>query len=153
MKKIFPIIILGLLWSGNGYGNTPLEQYVFEKLYDEYSKCTVYYKFLARGVERKKEVATLTKEDRSFIDKMNIKLKNAETNVFFFALKLNISNKDVQTNIEKIYKSFLNIGGRDYSKTASLSDKYYVLCSKSLADPKSRMIYWDIEFQKKFIGI
>ena len=59
MKKFLGIAVLGLFICNLSYANTPVQQYVFEKLYDEYSKCTVYYKFLSRGVKRKKHFTVL----------------------------------------------------------------------------------------------
>ena len=148
MKKILGILVLGLLWSGNTYANTPVQQFVFEKLYDEYSKCTVYYKFTGRGIERKKDVAELTEKENLFLNEMNNLSKESEKNMFFFAQKLKISNQDVQSNIKKIYTSFLDIAGRDYSKTEILNEKYYHICISAIEDPESRMVHWDVEFQK-----
>jgi len=148
MKKLLGIVVLGLFICNLSYANTPVQQYVFEKLYDEYSKCTVYYKFLSRGVERKKDVAVLSEKEESFVKEMNILSEEAEKNMYFFSSKINVPNENVQSNIQNIYKTFLDIAGRDYSKTELLNDKYYTLCSKSLEDPKSRMIFWDSDFQK-----
>ena len=148
MKKIVGIVVLNLLFCHISNANTPVQQYVFDKLYDEYSKCTVYYKFLSRGVERKKDVATLTEKEKSFVNEMNILSEEAEKNMYFFSSKINTSNEDIQSNIQNIYKTFLDIAGRDYSKTELLNEEYYALCSNSLKDPKSRMVYWDTEFQK-----
>ena len=143
MKKFLGIAVLGLFICNLSYANTPVQQYVFEKLYDEYSKCTVYYKFLSRGVERKKDVAELSEKEKSFVNEMNILSEESEKNMYFFSSKINIPNKNIQSNIEKIYKNFLDIAGRDYSKTELLNDKYYELCSNSLKDPKSRMVFFD----------
>jgi len=148
MKKLLGIIVLGLLLGGNVYANTPVQQFVFEKLYDEYSKCTVYYKFTGRGIERKKDVADLTEKENLFLNEMNNLSKEAEKNTLFFAQKIKISNQEVQLNIEKLYVSFLDIAGRDYSKTEILNEKYYHICKSAISDPESRMIYWDREFQK-----
>ena len=148
MKKLLGIVVLGLLLSVNTYANTPVQQFVFEKLYDEYSKCTVYYKFTGRGIERKKDVAELTEKENSFLNEMNNLSKESEKNMFFFAQKLKISNQDVQSNIKNIYTSFLDIAGRDYSKTEILNEKYYHICVSAIEDPESRMVYWDVEFQK-----
>ena len=49
MKKLLGILVLSLFLSSNAYSNTPVENFVFKKLFDEYSHCTVYYKFLARS--------------------------------------------------------------------------------------------------------
>ena len=148
MKKLLGIVVLGLFICNLSYANTPVQQYVFEKLYDEYSKCTVYYKFLSRGVERKKDVAALSEKEESFVKEMNILSEEAEKNMYFFSSKINVPNENIQSNIQNIYKTFLDIAGRDYSKTELLNDKYYTLCSNSLKDPESRMVYWDTEFQK-----
>lgn len=148
MKKLLGITLLGLFICNLSYANTPVQQYVFEKLYDEYSQCTVYYKFLSRGVERKKDIAALTEKEELFVKQMNILSEEAEKNMYFFSSKINVPNENIQSNIQNIYKTFLDIAGRDYSKTELLNDKYFTLCSKSLEDPKSRMVYWDTEFQK-----
>ena len=148
MKKLLGIVVLGLLICNLSNANTPVQQFVFEKLYDEYSKCTVYYKFTGRGIERKKDVAELTEKENSFLNEMNNLSKESEKNMFFFAQKLKISNQDVQSNIKKIYTSFLDIAGRDYSKTEILNEKYYHICISAIEDPESRMVYWDVEFQK-----
>ena len=148
MKKLLGIVVLGLFICNLSYANTPVQQFVFEKLYDEYSKCTVYYKFTGRGIERKKDVAELTEKENLFLSEMNNLSKESEKNMFFFSQKLKISNQDVQSNIKKIYTSFLDIAGRDYSKTEILNEKYYHICITAIEDPESRMIYWDVEFQK-----
>ena len=81
MKKLFVTLFLGLVLCNLSYANTPVQQYVFEKLYDEYSKCTVYYKFLSRGVERKKDVAALSEKEELFVKEMNILSEEAEKNI------------------------------------------------------------------------
>ena len=56
MKKLL-IILLSIIFGFNSvFANTDVENFVFNKLFDEYSKCTVYYKFLSRGVEKKGEL-------------------------------------------------------------------------------------------------
>ena len=72
MKKLFLILVLGFMFYNQAYANPPLERYVFEKLYDEYSHCTVYYKFLSRGVERKKDVTSLTEKEKLFVKNSQI---------------------------------------------------------------------------------
>ena len=138
------------MFYNQAHANPPLQQYVFEKLYDEYSHCTVYYKFLSRGVERKKDVTPLTEKEKLFVNEMNNLSEEAEKNMYFFSSKINLSSENIQLNIQEIYKAYLDIAGRDYSKTELLNDKYYVLCSNSLEDPKSRMSYWETEFKKLF---
>ena len=145
MKKLLGIVVLGLLLSSNAYSNTPVENFVFKKLFDEYSHCTVYYKFLARSGERVEE---LKNDDKLFVDEMNQLSEKSETNMFFFAKKMSIPTEDVQKNIQKIYVSFLNIAGRDYSKTEILINQYTKSCENSLADPEARMVYWDKRFQE-----
>ena len=145
MKKLLGILVLALFLTNNAYSNTPTEKFVFEKLFDEYSHCTVYYKFLSRGVEKKGE---LNNKEKLFIDEMNQLSEESEKNMFFFSKKLNVSSKNVQKNIEKIYKSFLDIAGYDYSKTEILNNKYLEICENSLTDPKARMIYWNQEYAK-----
>ena len=145
MKKLLSIIVVSLLLCGNGYANTPVENFVFKKLFDEYSYCTVYYKFLARSVER----IELRNDDKLFAEEMNKLSEKSEINMIFFAKKISKPANDVQKNIQRIYESFLNIAGRDYSKTEILINQYTKSCENSLADPEVRMAYWDIEFQKK----
>ena len=145
MKKLFLYVFLVLMFSSNAYSNTPVENFVFKKLFDEYSHCTVYYKFLARSGERTGE---LKNDDKLFVDEMNQLSEKSETNMFFFAKKMSIPTEDVQKNIQKIYVSFLNIAGRDYSKTEILINRYTKSCENSLADPKARMVYWDNKFQE-----
>ena len=145
MKKLFLYVSLVLMLANNAYSNTPVENFVFKKLFDEYSHCTVYYKFLGRGVERAGE---LNNDDKLFVDEMNQLSEKSETNMFFFAKKMSIPTEDVQKNIQKIYESFLNIAGRDYSKTEILINRYTKSCENSLADPKARMVYWDNKFQE-----
>ena len=114
MKKIL-IILLSIIFGFNSvFANTDVENFVFNKLFDEYSKCTVYYKFLSRGVERKDN---LNNKEKSFVDEMNKLSSESEKNMFFFSKKMNISSENVQKNIQKIYKSFHDIAGHDYSKT------------------------------------
>ena len=145
MKKIL-IILLSIIFGFNSvFANTDVENFVFNKLFDEYSKCTVYYKFISRGVERKDN---LNNKEKSFVDEMNKLSSESEKNMFFFSKKMNISSENVQKNIQKIYKSFLDIAGHDYSKTEILNSEYLESCKKSLEDPQARMVYWDIQFQK-----
>jgi hypothetical protein len=144
MKKLLSIIVVSLLLCGNGYANTPVENFVFKKLFDEYSYCTVYYKFLARSVER----IELRNDDKLFAEEMNKLSEKSEINMIFFAKKISKPANDVQKNIQRIYESFLNIAGRDYSKTEILINQYTKSCENSLADPEVRMAYWDKEFQK-----
>ena len=80
---------------------------------------------------------------------MNILSSESEKKMFFFSKKMSISSENVQKNIQKIYKSFLDIAGYDYSKTEILNKEYLETCRKSLEDPEARMVYWDIQFQKK----
>ena len=68
---------------------------------------------------------------------------------FLSCLRIKLKRDLVQKNIQKIYESFLNIAGRDYSKTEILINQYTKSCENSLADPEARMVYWDIQFQKK----
>ena len=145
MKKLLYVLVLGLFSFKSVSANTDVEDFVFEKLFDEYSHCTVYYKFLARSGERTGE---LKNDDKLFVDEMNQLSEKSETNMFFFAKKMSIPTEDVQKNIQKIYVSFLNIAGRDYSKTEILNNKYSKSCKNSLANPKARMVYWDKRFQE-----
>ena len=144
MKKILSIIFVSFLLSGNGYANTPVENFVFKKLFDEYSYCTVYYKFLARSVER----IELRNDDKLFAEEMNKLSEKSEINMIFFAKKISKPANDVQKNIQRIYESFLNIAGRDYSKTEILINQYTNSCENSLADPEVRMVYWSKRFQE-----
>ena len=144
MKKILSIIFVSFLLSGNGYANTPVENFVFKKLFDEYSYCTVYYKFLARSVER----IELRNDDKLFAEEMNKLSEKSEINMIFFAKKISKPANDVQKNIQRIYESFLNIAGRDYSKTKILINQYTKSCENSLADPEVRMAYWGKRFQE-----
>lgn len=75
--------------------------------------------------------------------------KEAEVNLYFFVDKLNISNEEMNQNLKKIYTSYFDITGRNYSNTKSLIDIYTEPCDLSLKDPKARMVYWDIVYQKK----
>ena len=101
MKKLLGIIVLSLLLSGNGYANTPVENFVFKKLFDEYSYCTVYYKFLARSVER----IELRNDDKLFAEEMNKLSEKSEINMIFFAKKLASHAK----MFKKIYKEFMSL--------------------------------------------
>tara|TARA_B100000700_G_scaffold4893_1_gene5484 strand:- start:107 stop:919 length:813 start_codon:yes stop_codon:yes gene_type:complete len=146
MKKLLGIVVLGLLLMNNAYPNTPSKKFVYEKLYNEYSTCTVYYKFLNRGVSLIKR--ELTDFEKKFMDETKAFSESAEMYTFFFAKKLNVSNEKVQKNIEKIYKSMLDQTGNDYSKADILNDQYALMCKESLADPKVRMVYWDNKYQE-----
>jgi uncharacterized protein YheU (UPF0270 family) len=79
---------------------------------------------------------------------MNQLSEKSETNMWFFAKKMSIPVENVQKNIQNIYESFLNIAGRDYSKTEILINRYTKSCENSLADPEARMVYWDNKFQE-----
>ena len=67
MKKLLGIVVLGLLLMNNAYPNTPSKKFVYEKLYNEYSTCTVYYKFLNRQPSPYRIRFPLT--DRGFLNK------------------------------------------------------------------------------------
>ena len=139
MKKLLGIVVLGFFISTNLFAVTQTELFVFNKLYKEYSECTVYYKFIARGVERRGD---LTEDQKKFMDKAISLSEEAEKNMFFFAQELKISNDDVQSNVEKIYKSFLEKVDYNYSNSEILVD-YAKKCINSISDPKIRMIYWE----------
>ena len=66
---------------------------------------------------------------------------------------MNISSEDVQKNIQKIYKSYLDIAGYDYSKTEILNKEYYKRGPKDM-DPedlkyigkhKSQIVYPEVK--------
>jgi len=82
MKKLLGIVVLGFFISTNLFAVTQTELFVFKKLYKEYSECTVYYKFIARGVERRGD---LTEDQKKFMDKAISLSEKAEKNMFFFA--------------------------------------------------------------------
>ena len=54
----------------------------------------------------------------------------------------NITNEDIQKKVENIYVSFLDIAGRDYSKTQLLNDKYLIICNDLLDSYVPRFKYW-----------
>ena len=128
-----------LFFINNAYSNTLTEIFVFEKLFDEYSQCTVFYKFISRGVERKGD---LNNKEKKMVNEMKTLSEESEKNMFFFAQELKIPNENVQKNIEKIYESFLDTYGYDHLKIDILYEKYFENCQNSLLNPKERMVYW-----------
>jgi len=137
MKTLLTFFVL--FFINNAHSNTLNEKFVFEKLFDEYSQCTVFYKFISRGVERKGE---LNNKEKQMVNEMKTLSKESEINMFFFAQELKIPNENVQKNIEKIYESFLNTYGYDHLKIDILMEKHFANCENSIENPKERTIYW-----------
>ena len=69
------------------------------------------------------------------MDSLKVEFLNKETDS-------NITNEDIQKKVENIYVSFLDIAGRDYSKTELLNDKYIIICNDLLDNSDSRFEYW-----------
>ena len=147
MRHLIILFIVFLTLNSNAYAlSEDKKKFVFEKLYQEYSECTVYYMFLHRAVKNKESHSELEKD---FLIKMDKLRKEAEVNLYFFVDKLNISNDEMNQNLKKIYTSYFDITGRNYSNTKSLIDIYTEPCDLSLKDPKARMVYWDNVFEKE----
>lgn len=83
MKKLFSLILV-LVFLKTSISLSAIspekEKFVFQKLYDEYLKCTVYYKFLHRATERK---GNLNEQDKQFLSKMDKMREDTEINAFF----------------------------------------------------------------------
>ena len=145
MKKILGILVLGLLWCNQSFALTEVDKYAYKKVYDDYYTCTVYFKFLSRGVERSDN---LTDKQKNFANKMKFKSNALDMDgrelVEFLNKETdsNITNEDIQKKVENIYVSFLDIAGRDYSKTGLLNDKYIIICNDLLDNSDSRFEYW-----------
>ena len=60
MKKLLGIVVLGLLWCNQSFALTEVDKYAYKKVYDDYYTCTVYFKFLSRGVERADNLSPAT---------------------------------------------------------------------------------------------
>ena len=145
MKKLLGILVLGLLWCNQSFALTEVDKYAYKKVYDDYYTCTVYFKFLSRGVERSDN---LTDKQKNFANKMKFKSNALDMEgrelVEFLNKETdsNITNEDIQKKVENIYVSFLDIAGRDYSKTQLLNDKYLIICNDLLDNYVPRFKYW-----------
>jgi len=148
MKKFLHILILILFLNNNAYSNTPTEKFVIEKLIDEFAHCSVYYKFISKSIKKKGE---LNNKEKLYVDQLNLLSEESEKSMLFYLTLLNTPKENIQEDIEKIYKSFLDIVGYDYSKIKNLNNKYLEYCINSLADPDARMFYWDREYLKSKI--
>ena len=58
---------------------------------------------------------------------MNVLSEESEKSMLFYLTLLNTPRENIQEDIEKIYKSFLDIVGYDYSKIKNLNNKYLFL--------------------------
>ena len=138
-------MVLGLLWCNQSFALTEVDKYAYKKVYDDYYTCTVYFKFLSRGVER---ADNLSDKQKNFVNTMKFKSNALDMDgrelVEFLNKETdsNITNEDIQKKVENIYVSFLDIAGRDYSKTGLLNDKYIIICNDLLDNSDSRFEYW-----------
>ena len=149
MKKLFLYVVLGLLLSSNAFALTEVDKYAYKKVYDDYYTCAVYFKFLSRGVER---ADNLSDKQKNFVNTMKFQSNTLDMDgrelVEFLNKETdsNITNEDIQKKVENIYVSFLDIAGRDYSKTQLLNDKYLTICNDLLDNSDSRFEYWKQDY-------
>lgn len=62
MRCLIILFIVFLNFNSNAYAlSEDKKKFVFEKLYQEYSECTVYYMFLHRAVKNKEFTQNLKK--------------------------------------------------------------------------------------------
>ena len=108
MKKLLGIIVFSLLFSGNAYANTNNKEIINKKLYEEYSTCTVYFKFLSIAKEKQGKYKK-KKSEKDFLERMQELTTISEKNTFYFADILKISMEDVQKTIEEKYIYFSSI--------------------------------------------
>jgi len=151
VKKILIILFSIILSFNSVFANTDVENFVFEKVYNEYAECTVYYKFLNRGISliKKNENRELTDFEKKELKATNELSERNEKNLFIFAKKLNISNEDVQKNIERNYISMLALVNKDYSKSDILNALYKKTCSKiTFSKHIDRIAFWESRFDE-----
>ncbi len=155
MKKLFLYVVLGLLWCNQSFALTEVDKYAYKKVYDDYYTCTVYFKFLSRGVER---ADNLSDKQKNFVNTMKFKSNALDMDgrelVEFLNKETdsNITNEDIQKKVENIYVSFLDIAGRDYSKTELLNDKYLTICNDLLDNYVPRFKYWKQVYNSRLTG-
>jgi len=120
-------------------------KYAYKKVYDDWYTCAVYFKFLSRGVER---ADNLSDKQKNFVNTMKAQSNTSDMEGRDLVEYLNkhtdsnITNEDIQKKVENIYVSFLDIAGRDYSKTGLLNDKYLIICNDLLDNYVPRFEYW-----------
>ena len=105
MKKLLGILVLGLLWCNQSFALTEVDKYAYKKVYDDYYTCTVYFKFLSRGVER---ADNLSDKQKNFVNTMKFKSNALDMDgrelVEFLNKETdsNITNEDIQKKVEFI---------------------------------------------------
>ena len=151
MKKLLIILFTTIFGFNSVFANTDLENFVFDQMYNEYAECTVYYKFLSRGISliKKNENRDLTDFEKKEL-KATIELSELnEKNLFIFAKKLNVPNEEVQKNIERYYKSMLAMVNKDYSKSNILNRLYKNNCAKiTFSKHSDRIAFWESKFDQ-----
>ena len=97
MKKILFIIFLGLLLSENAYAGTINQEIINKKIYEEYSTCTVYFKFLSIAKEKQGKYKKKISE-KDFLERMQKFLKYLQNKKYYFQ-KLLLISAYVQENL------------------------------------------------------
>ena len=149
MKKLLGIILLSLFLF---LPAKAIDKNAYQELYNESAHCTVYFKFISRGVER---AGNLTEEQKAFVNKMNRLSDISDSNTRFFATELNkdlwpkIKANDIQEKVEALYGDFLDFAGRDYSGTDKLNEKYLVDCNQAVNDRDARVAVWTSDWNGK----
>ena len=70
MKKLFlSILVICSLLGGNAFANTNNKEIINKKLYEEYSTCTVYFKFLSIAKEKQGKYKK-KKSEKDFLERM-----------------------------------------------------------------------------------
>ena len=144
MKKLLGIVVLGLLLSGNVYANTNNKEIINKKLYEEYSTCTVYFKFLSIAKEKQGKYKK-KKSEKDFLERMQELTTISEKNTFYFADILKISTEDVQKTIEEKYTEMYILKPKGYGlkKLSIVANKYFTECIEIVDKPKeTRIFYW-----------
>ena len=149
MKKISLTILLSLF---SFLPAKAIDKNAYQELYNESAHCTVYFKFISRGIER---AGDLTEEQKAFVNKMNRLSDISDSNTRFFATELNkdlwpkIKANDIQEKVEALYGDFLDFAGRDYSGTDKLNEKYLVDCNQAVNDRDARVAVWTSDWNGK----
>ena len=149
MKKLLGTILLSLF---SFLPAKAIDKNAYQELYNESAHCTVYFKFISRGVER---AGDLTEEQKAFVNKMNRLSDISDSNTRFFANELNkdlwpkIKANDIQKKIEAVYGDFLDFAGRDYSGTDKLNERYLVDCNQAVTDRDARVAIWTGDWNGK----
>jgi len=144
MKKLLCTLFFGLFLISEVNANTNNQEIINKKLYDEYSTCTVYFKFLSVAKEKQGKYKK-KKSEKDFLERMQELTLISEKNTFYFADILKISEEVVQKTIEDKYTEMYTSKPKGYGlkKLSIVANKYFTECIEIVDKPKeTRIFYW-----------